>query len=82
VIHFQQALIVDALVLMRAICFGLDFKELRYRYYSEIGFGETNTKYYSLQMSDQRIHLLAEDVSCTEFKYTNIENILTVQICR
>jgi hypothetical protein len=33
-------------------------------------------------MSDLRIHILAEDVPCDEFKYTNMENILTVQIRR
>jgi hypothetical protein len=37
---------------------------------------------YSLQVSDLRIHLLAEDVPCVQFKYTNIENIVMVQICR
>jgi hypothetical protein len=46
-----------------------------------ICFGETDTE-YSWQMSDVHIHLLAQDVPCAEFKYTNIENILTVQIRR
>jgi hypothetical protein len=62
---------VDAFVLIKAICFVLDFKELRYRYYGGISFAETNTK-YSLQMSELPIHLLAQDVPCAEFKYTKI----------